>query len=235
MRSFNFSGCFRIVIHQSVVSLYLQSGNAPTVDGATPPGDYPADWSLKTRLLIMSPLTFSWAEHLKAQEEAQGLTQSCRVTHCSLPAQIQVWNTAACLHRSRYKILQPLHRSRYEIHITVTHTEKWSLHIRVQLVLDMHMQSNLYVDIQISYCFLLHRLVSALLKEVIVCLLSWIQEPRTSVELRCAFQQCLIYWQHPSFSWLPLFPRIGADKKLSGKSMPWLQDEALQQSLMNDW
>ncbi|XP_023660215.1 protein downstream neighbor of son homolog isoform X2 [Paramormyrops kingsleyae] len=125
------------------------SGNAPAVNGATPPGDYPADWSLKTRLLIMSPLSFSWAEHLKAQEVALGLTQSCRATHCNLPAQIQ--------------------------------------------------------------------------------------EPRTSVELRCAFQQCLVYWQHPSLSWLPLFPRIGVEKKLSGKSMPWLQDEALQQSLMNDW
>ncbi|XP_048834994.1 protein downstream neighbor of son homolog isoform X2 [Brienomyrus brachyistius] len=126
-----------------------KSDNAPAGNEATPPGDYPADWSLKTRLLIMSPFTFSWAEHLKAQEEAQGLTHSCRAIHCSLPAPIQ--------------------------------------------------------------------------------------EPRTSVELRCAFQQCLVYWQHPSLSWLPLFPRIGAEKKLSGKSMPWLQDEALQQSLMNDW
>nr|XP_006638136.2 PREDICTED: protein downstream neighbor of Son [Lepisosteus oculatus] len=66
-------------------------------------------------------------------------------------------------------------------------------------------------------------------------LLSHNQELQNSPDLRCAFQQSLVYWQHPSLPWLPLFPRIGAERKLSGKSAPWAQDEALQQSLMSEW
>ncbi|XP_051561313.1 protein downstream neighbor of son homolog [Myxocyprinus asiaticus] len=111
--------------------------------------EFPADWSLKTRLLFTSPQSFSWAEHLKAQEEAQGLSSHCRAEYANLPANIQ--------------------------------------------------------------------------------------EPRGCAELRCGFQQCLQYWQHPSLPWLSLFPRIGAERKFSGKSTPWAQDAALQQSLMSDW
>ncbi|KAI1885143.1 hypothetical protein AGOR_G00217160 [Albula goreensis] len=51
--------------------------------------EYPADWTLKTRLLFTSPLSFSWAEHPKAQEEAQGLSQHCRATHTTLPQNIE--------------------------------------------------------------------------------------------------------------------------------------------------
>ncbi|XP_016295937.1 protein downstream neighbor of son homolog [Sinocyclocheilus anshuiensis] len=111
--------------------------------------EFPADWSLKTRVLFTSPQSFSWAEHLKAQEEAQGLSSHCRAEYTSLPANIQ--------------------------------------------------------------------------------------DPRGCAELRCGFQQCLQYWQHPSLPWLSLFPRIGAERKFSGKCMPWAQDATLQQNLMSDW
>ncbi|KFV52389.1 Protein downstream neighbor of Son, partial [Gavia stellata] len=111
--------------------------------------EFPADWSIKTRLLFMSSQPFTWAEHLKAQEEAQGFAQHCRATETNLPESIQ--------------------------------------------------------------------------------------EPKLSTELRCAFQQSLVYWLHPSLPWLQLFPRIGADRKLAGKASPWSQDEALQQVLMSDW
>ncbi|KAF4119140.1 protein downstream neighbor of son homolog [Onychostoma macrolepis] len=111
--------------------------------------EFPADWSLKTRLLFTSPQSFSWAEHLKAQEEARGLSSHCRAEFSSLPAHIQ--------------------------------------------------------------------------------------EPRGCAELRWGFHQCLQYWQHPSLPWLSLFPRIGAERKFSGKCVPWAQDTALQQSLMSDW
>ncbi|XP_007939460.1 protein downstream neighbor of Son [Orycteropus afer afer] len=62
-----------------------------------------------------------------------------------------------------------------------------------------------------------------------------IQDPRLSTELRCAFQQSLIYWLHPTLPWLPLFPRIGADRKIAGKTNPWSNDETLQHILMSDW
>uniref|UniRef100_A0A663N9K9 Downstream neighbor of SON n=1 Tax=Athene cunicularia TaxID=194338 RepID=A0A663N9K9_ATHCN len=97
----------------------------------------------------MSSKPFTWAEHLKAQEEAQGFAQHCRATETNLPQSIQ--------------------------------------------------------------------------------------EPKLSTELRCAFQQSLVYWLHPSLPWLQLFPRIGADRKIVGKASPWSQDEALQQALMSDW
>uniref|UniRef100_A0A8C0EDS8 DNA replication fork stabilization factor DONSON n=1 Tax=Bubo bubo TaxID=30461 RepID=A0A8C0EDS8_BUBBB len=97
----------------------------------------------------MSSKPFTWAEHLKAQEEAQGFAQHCRATETNLPQSIQ--------------------------------------------------------------------------------------EPKLSTELRCAFQQSLVYWLHPSLPWLQLFPRIGADRKIVGKASPWSQDEALQQVLMSDW
>ncbi|XP_075449941.1 protein downstream neighbor of Son [Ascaphus truei] len=117
-----------------------------------PPGGsvtFPADWSLKTRLLFTSSQTFTWADHLKAQEEAQGLVLHCRATPFSLPQSIQ--------------------------------------------------------------------------------------EPKLCTDLRCAFQQSLVYWLHPSLPWLQLFPRIGADRKMAGKNSPWSHDEALQQVLMSEW
>ncbi|XP_067146107.1 protein downstream neighbor of Son [Apteryx mantelli] len=116
---------------------------------SSPRNEFPADWSIKTRLLCMSSQPFTWAEHLKAQEEAQGFAQHCRATETNLP--------------------------------------------------------------------------------------QCVQEPKMSTELRCAFQQSLIYWLHPSLPWLQLFPRIGADRKIVGKASPWSQDEALQQVLMSEW
>ncbi|XP_008288250.1 protein downstream neighbor of son homolog [Stegastes partitus] len=111
--------------------------------------EFPADWSLKTRLLFTSPLTLSWAEQPKAQEEALGLSQHCRAQFSSLPHSLQ--------------------------------------------------------------------------------------DPRSCSELRCAFQQSLVYWQHPSLPWLSMFPRINAERSFTGKSTPWAQDAALQQSLMREW
>ncbi|NWU67853.1 DONS protein, partial [Pterocles burchelli] len=116
---------------------------------SSPRHEFPADWSIKTRLLFVSSQPFTWAEHLKAQEEAQGFAQHCRATETNLPQSIQ--------------------------------------------------------------------------------------EPKLSTELRCAFQQSLVYWLHPSLPWLQLFPRIGADRRIAGKSSPWSEDEALQQVLMSDW
>ncbi|XP_010794003.1 protein downstream neighbor of son homolog [Notothenia coriiceps] len=62
-----------------------------------------------------------------------------------------------------------------------------------------------------------------------------LQDPRSCSELRCAFQQSLVYWQHPSLPWLSLFPRINAERSFTGKCTPWAQDRALQQSLMSEW
>nr|KAF6477413.1 DNA replication fork stabilization factor DONSON [Molossus molossus] len=98
--------------------------------------ELPVDWSIKTRLLFTSSQPFTWADHLKAQEEAQGVIQHCRAAAVTLPRSIQ---------------------------------------------------------------------------------------------------QSLIYWLHPAFPWLSLFPRIGADRKLSAKTSPWLNDETLQHMLMSDW
>ncbi|KAK2501622.1 hypothetical protein MC885_005994 [Smutsia gigantea] len=111
--------------------------------------ELPVDWSIKTRLLFTSPHPFTWADHLKAQEEAQGMVQHCRATEVTLPQSIQ--------------------------------------------------------------------------------------DPKLCTKLRCAFQQSLIYWLHPAFSWLPLFPRIGADRKMTGRISPWSNDETLQHILMSDW
>ncbi|NXX55707.1 DONS protein, partial [Scopus umbretta] len=116
---------------------------------SSPRDEFPADWSIKTRLLFKSSQPFTWAEHLKAQEEARGFAQHCRATETNLPQSVQ--------------------------------------------------------------------------------------EPKLSTELRCAFQQSLVYWLHPSLPWLQLFPRIGADKNIAGKASPWSQDEALQQVLMSEW
>lgn len=57
---------------------------------SSPSQEFPADWSIKTRVLFMSSQPFSWAEHLKAQEEAQGLAQHCRATAAALPQSMQV-------------------------------------------------------------------------------------------------------------------------------------------------
>ena len=63
----------------------------------------------------------------------------------------------------------------------------------------------------------------------------FLQDPKSCSELRCAFQQSLAYWQHPSLPWISLFPRINAERSFTGKSSPWAQDTALQQSLMREW
>ncbi|KAF6384609.1 DNA replication fork stabilization factor DONSON [Rhinolophus ferrumequinum] len=97
--------------------------------------ELPVDWSIKTRLLFTSSQPFTWADHLKAQEEAQGVVQHCRSTEVTLPQSIQ----------------------------------------------------------------------------------------------------SLIYWLHPAFPWLSMFPRIGADRKMAGKASPWSNDETLQHVLMSDW
>ncbi|XP_051870355.1 protein downstream neighbor of son homolog [Pristis pectinata] len=62
-----------------------------------------------------------------------------------------------------------------------------------------------------------------------------VEDPRSCTDLRCAFQQNLVYWLHPSLPWLSLFPRIGAERKMAGKNNPWAQDEELQQVLMSEW
>ncbi|XP_027866873.1 protein downstream neighbor of son homolog isoform X2 [Xiphophorus couchianus] len=61
------------------------------------------------------------------------------------------------------------------------------------------------------------------------------EEPRSWSDVRSAFQQSLVYWQHPSLPWLSLFPRINAEKNFSGKNMPWTQDEAVHESLVKEW
>ncbi|NXP57197.1 DONS protein, partial [Chloropsis cyanopogon] len=142
---------------------------------SSPRQEFPADWSIKTRVLFLSSQPFSWAEHLKAQEEAQGLARHCRAAEPSLPRSVQV------------------RAGRVELRLC------WR-----QLRRSPH---GLWGP----------------------------QEPRLCSELRCAFQQSLVYWLHPSLPWLPLFPRLGADRSMAGKASPWAQDEALQQVLMSDW
>ncbi|NWR44718.1 DONS protein, partial [Regulus satrapa] len=116
---------------------------------SSPSEEFPADWSIKTRVLFTSSQPFTWAEQLKAQEEAQGFARHCRAAEAALPRGVQ--------------------------------------------------------------------------------------EPRLCQELRCAFQQSLVYWLHPWLPWLPLFPRLGADRSMAGRACPWAQDEALQQVLISDW
>ncbi|XP_061483728.1 protein downstream neighbor of Son [Rhineura floridana] len=126
---------------------YLATSNA--IVSSSPSYEFPADWSIKTRLLFTSSQSFAWADHLKAQEESQGYVQHCRAALINLPQSIQ--------------------------------------------------------------------------------------EPKLSTELRCAFQQSLVYWLHPFMPWLQLFPRIGADRKMTGKNNPWCYDEAVQHVLISEW
>ncbi|KAM7375424.1 hypothetical protein PAMA_014499 [Pampus argenteus] len=136
---------------EDVKSPLLKSPQSIAPASIAPPvcTEYPADWSLKTRLLFTSPLPLSWAEQPKAQEEALGLSQHCRAQFITLPHSLQ--------------------------------------------------------------------------------------DPKSCSDLRCAFQQSLVYWQHPSLPWISLFPRINAERSFTGKSTPWAQDTALQQSLMSEW
>uniref|UniRef100_A0A3P9M9H3 Downstream neighbor of SON n=1 Tax=Oryzias latipes TaxID=8090 RepID=A0A3P9M9H3_ORYLA len=129
----------------------LKSPQAIAPASIAPPTcrEYPADWSLKTRLLFTSPLSLTWTEQPKAQEEAVGLSNSCRAQFSAPPLSLQ--------------------------------------------------------------------------------------DPQSCSETRCAFQQSLVYWQHPSLPWLSLFPRINAERNFSGKGAPWAHDAALQQSLMREW
>ncbi|XP_062964394.1 protein downstream neighbor of Son isoform X1 [Cynocephalus volans] len=139
-------------LERTTVTEPPQTPHASFSESDIPPSEsteLPVDWSIKTRLLFTSSQPFTWADHLKAQEEAQGLVQHCRATEVTLPQSIQ--------------------------------------------------------------------------------------DPKLSTELRCAFQQSLIYWLHPALSWLPLFPRIGADRKMVGKTSPWAYDETMQHGLMSDW
>lgn len=177
-----------------------QSPQAGAVTSIAPPAcvEYPADWSLKTRLLFTSLLPFSWAVQPRATEEAQGLTQHCRGQYTTIPQSIQV-------------LLYMLH----------THTngnpkakEYWYLR-------SFTSNTNILYSVCLSHSDP-HFSV-------------FLQDPRSSVELRCGFQQCLQFWQHPSLSWLSLFPRIGAERSFTGKNVPWAQDMALQQSLMSEW
>lgn len=80
--------CVKIVLS----CLSFQSPQAIAPASIAPPvcTEYPADWSLKTRLLFTSPLSLSWAEHPKAQEEALGLSQHCRAQFSTLPHSLQV-------------------------------------------------------------------------------------------------------------------------------------------------
>lgn len=80
--------CFKGVLS----CLSAQSPQAIAPASIAPPicTEYPADWSLKTRLLFTSPLSLSWAEHPKAQEEALGLSQHCRAQFSTVPHSIQV-------------------------------------------------------------------------------------------------------------------------------------------------
>ncbi|XP_036983052.2 protein downstream neighbor of Son isoform X2 [Artibeus jamaicensis] len=139
-------------VHCSSFSRPFMTSRGSLSESDIPPAEnteLPADWSIKTRLLFTSSQPFSWADHFKAQEEAEGLVQHCRAAGATLP--------------------------------------------------------------------------------------QGLQDPKLSTELRCAFQQSLVYWLHPAFPWLSLFPRIGADRRMSGKTNPWSNDETLQRILMSDW
>ena len=83
-----------------------QSPQAGVGSSIAPPVcvEYPADWSLKTRLLFTSPLPFSWAEQPKAQEEAQGLSQHCRAEYSALPQSIQVTSNPRALPGTTYVV-----------------------------------------------------------------------------------------------------------------------------------
>lgn len=164
----------------------LQSPPAIAPASIAPPvcTEYPTDWSLKTRLLFTSPLSLSWAEHPKAQEEALGLSRHCRAQFSPLPHSLQV--------------------------------ERLLLH---------HFD---YTDAVLNVVLLLEIPPKPLT-------LFPLQDPKSCPELRCAFQQGLAYWQHPSLPWIPLFPRINAEKSFTGRNSPWAQDATLQQSLMREW
>ncbi|XP_062303268.1 protein downstream neighbor of son homolog [Osmerus eperlanus] len=86
----------------------LKSPQAGVGSSIAPPVcvEYPADWSLKTRLLFTSPLSFSWAEQPKAQEEAQGLSQHCRAEYSALPQSIQDPRSCAELRSGFQQCLQ---------------------------------------------------------------------------------------------------------------------------------
>lgn len=72
--------------------LSFQSPHSIAPASIAPPvcTEYPADWSLKTRLLFTSSVSLSWAEKPKAQEEALGLMQHCRAQFTLLPHSLPV-------------------------------------------------------------------------------------------------------------------------------------------------
>lgn len=67
---------------------YLAISNTDV--SSSPSYEFPADWSIKTRLLFTSSQSFAWADHLKAQEESLGYVQHCRGALINLPQSIQV-------------------------------------------------------------------------------------------------------------------------------------------------
>lgn len=79
-------------IWTSFKNFFFQSPHSIAPASIAPPvcTQYPADWSLKTRLLFTSPMSLSWAEQPKAQEEALGINQHCRAQYSSLPHSLPV-------------------------------------------------------------------------------------------------------------------------------------------------
>ena len=82
--------CSKVQIIPSHVSSQSPQAIAPASIAPPVCTAYPADWSLKTRVLFTSPLSLSWAEHPKAQEEALGISQHCRAQFSTLPHSLQV-------------------------------------------------------------------------------------------------------------------------------------------------
>lgn len=94
--------------------LFCKDLHLPVAGPEVPPSprhEFPADWSIKTRLLFTSSQPFTWAEHLKAQEEAQGFAQHCRAIETNLPQSVQVILRRADQSSSFRKQNVPLHLS----------------------------------------------------------------------------------------------------------------------------
>lgn len=99
-----------VLIRVKIVLSHLPSQSSQAIAPASiaPPvcTEYPADWSLKTRVLFTSPLSLLWAEHPRAQEEALGLSHHCRAQFSTLPLSVQVQPLVSLLHMT-FQILSP--------------------------------------------------------------------------------------------------------------------------------
>ncbi|KAL3045867.1 hypothetical protein OYC64_014005 [Pagothenia borchgrevinki] len=62
----------------------------------------------------------------------------------------------------------------------------------------------------------------------------YLQDPRSCSELRCAFQQSLVY-STPPCPGSPCSPASTLRGASPGSAPRWAQDRALQQSLMSEW